>query len=151
MQSGLRSKRWILQLETGRPIKIEPLMSWTSGDNAARLVRTPVPSRAAAIDSAEALGWRVYVLTDHDRKPVIKSYRDRIVAKPEPMRRGAEKKAVHSNDAPRRSTGRVASQSPSAPAVSLDDILEQTFPASDPLPLWSGRIGPPFDGAGATA
>ncbi|CUI01789.1 NADH dehydrogenase ubiquinone Fe-S protein 4 [Leisingera aquaemixtae] len=151
MQSGPRPKRWMLQLEPTRPLEIEPLMGWTSGNDPARQIRMPFSSREAAIEFAEAQGWRVYVLPDHDRKPVIKSYRDRIVAKPEPLRRDAGKKAIRQEFAPTRSTEEKASSSQDSSTELLDEMLEETFPASDPLPLWSGRIGPPSNSAGATA
>ncbi|WP_420679122.1 hypothetical protein [Cribrihabitans pelagius] len=33
----------------------------------------------------------------------------------------------------------------------LNELLVETFPASGPLPLWSGGIGPPAGGERATA
>jgi NADH dehydrogenase ubiquinone Fe-S protein 4 len=156
MQSGPRIRKWVLQLEAQRPLSLDPLMGWTSGDDPARHIRLEFLTREAAIAFGEAQGWRVYSLPGNPRKPVLKSYRDNFVFKqPQPAR----KNNWTSTD--KKSSTVETCEDGARPACEtedrngkhldpLDEALESTFPASDPLPLWSGRIGPPARMGGET-
>lgn len=148
MQSGPRRTSWILQLEPQRPLGLEPLMGWTSGDDPARHVRIPFRTRAAALEFAEKQGWRVYVLPENERKPVIKRYGDNFAF----AKRSQGQSASHLLSAAKGESCKEDHVGSLAAAVDpLDAALETTFPASDPLPLWAGRIGPPDRDLGETA
>ncbi|SDO93457.1 ETC complex I subunit conserved region [Lutimaribacter pacificus] len=76
MTSGPRSKSWRLVLQVTQPQWLEPLMGWTAGNDPARQVSLTFTTKEAALDFAERQGWRVIVLPENRRKPVIKSYAD---------------------------------------------------------------------------
>lgn len=156
-QSGPRTRKWVLQREATRPLTLEPLMGWTSGDDPARHIRLEFSTREAAVAFGKAQGWRVYVLPEKPRKPVLMSYRDNFAFKqpqsaetdtPTSTNANAKSRAASDN----RSCGADETKDRNRkPFDSLDEALESTFPASDPLPFWSGRIGPPARIGGATA
>lgn len=157
MQSGPRTRKWVLQREATRPLTLEPLMGWTSGDDPARHIRLEFSTREAAVAFGKAQGWRVYVLPENPRKPVLKSYRDNFAFK---QPQSAETDTRTSTDANAKSPIACDNRSGGADETEdqnglhfdlLDEALASTFPASDPLPLWSGRIGPPARMGGETA
>jgi hypothetical protein len=57
MTSGGRgTKRWVLRFERRRPLRIEPLMGWTAGDDPMAHVELKFGSLRSAIRYAERLG-----------------------------------------------------------------------------------------------
>lgn len=157
MQSGPRPRKWVLELEPRRPLRVEPLMGWTSGDDPFRHIRLEFPTRDAAVRFGKAQGWRVHVLPANQRKPVRKSYRDQFAFKTPPSIEATRSQVNRTDEASNFSEEKASC--PSGPFRSkqavgldpLDEALESTFPASDPLPLWSGRIGPPARADGKAA
>lgn len=132
-------------------------MGWTSGDDPVRHIRLEFSTREAAVAFGKTQGWRVHVLPENPRKPVAKSYRDNFAVK---QPRSAEAGAERINDA--KTTSDVTCEDGARPTDEtkgrngehfdpLDEALKSTFPASDPLPLWSGRIGPPARAGSVTA
>jgi len=78
MQSGRAGTRdWILELEPGSPVSIEPLMGWAASNDPLQQVSLHFGSREAAIAFAEKEGWPYRVSEPKERKiRQPKSYAD---------------------------------------------------------------------------
>lgn len=64
MQSAPRRRHWVLEFQSGRAPRLEPLMGWTSGEDPVRGIRLVFPDAESAIRFAEAKEWRYLVLAD---------------------------------------------------------------------------------------
>lgn len=64
MTSAPRPNYWILEFEPWRPLRIEPLMGYTSSDDPYRSIRLKFPDRQSAVAFAEQNDWRYIVRED---------------------------------------------------------------------------------------
>ncbi|EPX87696.1 ETC complex I subunit putative region [Rubellimicrobium thermophilum DSM 16684] len=64
MTSAPRPNFWILEFEPSRPLQIDPLMGYTSSDDAYRPIRLKFPDRDSAVEFAERQDWRYIVRED---------------------------------------------------------------------------------------
>lgn len=103
-------------------------MGWIGDTDPDRQIQLRFPSREAGLRYCRQRGWQPIVLPAQEHEPVLRSYAERFISKRK-SRSGPGHKA-RTDD----SRGRI---------VSLDGALVGSFPASDPPPLWAGRIGPP--------
>jgi hypothetical protein len=135
MTSGRRgTKRWVLQFERRRPLRIEPLMGWTGGDDPMAHVELKFGSLRSAIRYAERLGLSYSVQSQ-------KSLRHGRLGGPEKpmrelkMRRSSEphSPAQGSNWDEVARTSRHDQNSKSELDRRLDQALVETFPASDSI------------------
>jgi hypothetical protein len=77
MQSGnAASKNWVLELEAQTPLRIEPLMGWTSSDDTGRQVHLSFETREEAVAYAVAHGIPHQVMEPKESRRVRKSYSD---------------------------------------------------------------------------
>ncbi|WP_341212924.1 NADH dehydrogenase ubiquinone Fe-S protein 4 [uncultured Limimaricola sp.] len=127
-QSGPVPRQWVLRVEPHNPQEREPLMGWISDTDPDRQIELRFPDRETGLRYCKQRGWQPIVLPAQDREPVMKSCADRFASKhkprsePGPLARGDDTRAKFEP---------------------LDEALIGNFPASDPPPLWAGRIGPP--------
>lgn len=127
-QSGPAPLHWVLRIDPRHPYLREPLMGWISDTDPDRQIELRFPSREAGLRYCRQRGWQPIVLPAQEREPVLKSYAERFVSK---RKSGSGPGHEARTDDPR--TG----------IEPLDEALIGSFPASDPPPLWAGRIGPP--------
>jgi hypothetical protein len=77
MQSGkARSDEWLLEFESGRPRRADPLMGWSGGSDPQSQVVIAFPSFEAAKAYAERNGIAYHVLPPAQPKLRIQSYAD---------------------------------------------------------------------------
>lgn len=148
MTSAPRPNYWVLEFEPSRPLRIEPLMGYTSSDDPYRSIRLKFPDRQSAIDFAEHNDWRYIVREDNSERGPANRWQ------------GSESHRLYKGaDAPgafrilrgsysggtdhrlQRAVNREGSVELSAQdSNGADPVLEaslESFPASDP-PAWTG-------------
>jgi len=77
MQSGrAQTEMWVLEYEPEVPLKIDPLMGYTSSSDMRRQVRLEFETREEAIAYAERNAIPYRVLEAEERKPRLQSYAD---------------------------------------------------------------------------
>jgi hypothetical protein len=77
MQSGrATTKRWVLEFEPAKPLRIEPLMGWTSSNDPSRQVRLTFDTREEAVAYARAHGIPHRVMEPKEGRRKQKSYSD---------------------------------------------------------------------------
>ena len=77
MQSGRAlTDMWVLEYEPEVPLKIDPLMGYTSSSDMRRQLRLEFETREEAIAYAERNAIPYRVLEAEERKPTLKSYAD---------------------------------------------------------------------------
>jgi len=86
MQSGKAgSSKWILEYEPELPLKIDPLMGYTSSADMRRQISLEFETKTEAIAYAERNGIPYQVLPDHERTPKKVSYADNFrFGRPQP-------------------------------------------------------------------
>lgn len=72
MQSGARSKGWVLEFPPADKRKLDPLMGWTSTDDTQAQVRLRFASRAEAEAYAKANGLDYIVTEPKSRAPNVR-------------------------------------------------------------------------------
>lgn len=73
MQSGqAKTKHWLLEFSPESPRKIDPLMGWTSSNDAHSQLHMKFESKEAAIAYAESSGLAYAVIDSHKRKPMVR-------------------------------------------------------------------------------
>lgn len=148
MTSAPRPKYWVLEFEPSRPLRIEPLMGYTSSDDPYRPIRLKFPDRQSAIAFAEQNDWRYIV---RDDAPVLAHHhrwrgteRHQLYAgadAPGASRIPAQRDGGRSNHSLHRAVEQDGAVDLSASErTNFDPVLEaslESFPASDP-PAWTG-------------
>ncbi|MGR3732857.1 MAG: NADH dehydrogenase ubiquinone Fe-S protein 4 [Limimaricola soesokkakensis] len=135
-QSGPAPRHWVLRIDPRHPYEREPLRGWVSDTDPDRQIELRFPSREAGLRFCRQRGWQPIVLPAPEREPVLKSYAERFV----------------SERTPRSGPGHEARTDDARAGIEpLDKALVGSFPASDPPPLWAGRIGPPLHPRDAAA
>ena len=77
MQSGrARSDEWMLEFESARPKRPDPLTGWSGGADTQEQVRLSFPSLEAAKAYAERAGIAYHVLPSTPPKLKLQSYAD---------------------------------------------------------------------------
>ncbi|WP_432256128.1 NADH dehydrogenase ubiquinone Fe-S protein 4 [Limimaricola sp. AA108-03] len=127
-QSGPAPLHWVLRIDPRHPNLREPLMGWISDTDPDRQIELRFPSREAGLRYCRQRGWQPIVLPAQEHEPVLRSYVERFIS--ERKSRSGPGHEARADD----SRGRI---------VSLDGALVGNFAASDPPPLWAGRIGLP--------
>ncbi|MGR3464591.1 NADH dehydrogenase ubiquinone Fe-S protein 4 [Limimaricola sp.] len=127
-RSGLAPRDWVIRIEPRLPHEREPLMGWIGDTDPDRQIELRFPDRETGLRYCRQRGWQPIVLPAQAREPVMKSYADRFVSKREARSEPDHEARVGDT------RDRIAP---------LDEALIDSFSASDPPPLWAGRIGPP--------
>ncbi len=77
MTSGRRNTRkWVLEYESNARKTPDPLMGWAGSADTTRQIRLRFDTKDEAIAYAEKHGIPYYVLPEHTRRRVVKSYAD---------------------------------------------------------------------------
>ena len=77
MQSGkARAGEWILQFESHRPLKPDPLMGWSGGGDTQTQVTIAFPTVAAAQAYADKNGIAYHLIPPPTKKLRLQSYAD---------------------------------------------------------------------------
>lgn len=76
---GRRTRTWVLEFEPAGARSIEPLMGWTSSDDAFAQIRLTFPTLSAAVDYAEREDLDYVVVEPPVRRLIRKDYRETIV------------------------------------------------------------------------
>jgi hypothetical protein len=77
MQSGkARADEWVLQFESGRPIRPDPLTGWSGGSDTQSQVVLTFPTLEAARTYAEREGIAYHLVPPAERKLRLQSYAD---------------------------------------------------------------------------
>ena len=110
------------------------LQTGAEGKRIVNSARVPCPE--TGLRYCRQRGWQPMAMPAQECKPVSKSYAERFVSERQPRSGPGYKARVD------ETRDRIEP---------LDAALIDSFPASDPLPLWAGRIGPPSRPSGAAA
>ena len=65
---------WVLEFEPNYPLRIEPLMGWTSSEDVLQQVKLTFPTRQAGLRFADKHGLRCIIFEPHQRCCRPKSY-----------------------------------------------------------------------------
>lgn len=77
MQSGMaRADEWVLQFESSRPIRPDPLTGWSGGSDTQSQVTLTFPTLEAAKAYAEREGIACHFIPPAERKLKIQAYSD---------------------------------------------------------------------------
>lgn len=77
MQSGKgQTELWVLEYEPEAPLRVDPLMGYTSSTDMRRQIRLEFPTSAEAIAYADRHGIPYRLFEDHDSAPKRLSYSD---------------------------------------------------------------------------
>lgn len=77
MQSGkARTGEWVLEFESGRAKRPDPLTGWSGGAETKEQVRLKFPTREAALAYAEREGIHVHVIPPAAPKLHLQAYAD---------------------------------------------------------------------------
>jgi hypothetical protein len=77
MQSGkARTDEWVLDFESSRPRRPDPLTGWSGGGDTQAQVTLTFPSQEAAQTYAEKHGVTYHLVPDAERKLKLQSYAD---------------------------------------------------------------------------
>ncbi|AJP73280.1 ETC complex I subunit [Sphingomonas hengshuiensis] len=77
MQSGrARTQSWVLELESGRAQKADPLTGWNGGAETVNQIRLSFPTLEAAKAHAEREGYAYHVTPAPERKLKLQAYAD---------------------------------------------------------------------------
>ena len=77
MQSGKgQSELWVLEYEPETPLKVDPLMGYTSSSDMRRQIRLEFENQEEAVSYAERNGIPFKVIEPHERPVKIQAYAD---------------------------------------------------------------------------
>ena len=77
MQSGMaRADEWVLQFESSRPVRPDPLTGWSGGSDTQSQVTLTFPTLEAARAYAEREGILYHFVPQTERKLKIQAYSD---------------------------------------------------------------------------
>ena len=138
MTSGRRgTKQWILRFGRRRPLRIEPLMGWTAGDDPMAHVELKFDSLRSATRYAERQGLSYRVLSHKSlRNSRLNRREESPMTKLKMCPIGEQHNSVQRSDRVEEARSSLRDQnSKSQLDRRLDQALVETFPASDSIAI----------------